>query len=383
MEICAIICEFNPFHNGHAYLIDKIKAQGKFDGVLCIMSGSFTQRGDIAVNDKFTRACHAVKGGADCVIELPAPFAVAPAQIFAEGAIKLLTSIPAVKAIAFGCEKKTDFMRAARIMSDESGKFRERLNYFLAQGESYAKSYSRAFCEVSGEDVSGSPNNILAAEYAKAALRYRPDLHLFPVERVGGGYNDTEIYEKFSSASAIRAHLGEEGAKICLPEYSAADLPVSDSFVDRWNDIMSYALARATTEQLIKIFGCGEGLENKLKSLCTLPADEIISKATSRRYPSSRIKRILAANALALYADDARAMLDGAGYIKPLAVKEDRCDEMFKELSSSRFPVIVKQRDVQSLDDISLKMYRRTLFADDVRAVATGERVYDFTLKKV
>ena len=100
MKILAIICEFNPFHNGHRYLLEKAKKLSGADAVLCIMSGNFTQRGEICVLDKYTRAKHAILGGADCVIQLPAPFAVAPAEIFAKGAIKILSSIPEVAFLA-------------------------------------------------------------------------------------------------------------------------------------------------------------------------------------------------------------------------------------------------------------------------------------------
>ena len=104
MNFCAIICEFNPFHNGHKYILEQARRLSGCDGVLCIMSGSFTQRGEACVFDKYTRARHAVLSGADCVIQLPAPFAVAPAEIFASGAIKILSPIPQVKPLEFGCE---------------------------------------------------------------------------------------------------------------------------------------------------------------------------------------------------------------------------------------------------------------------------------------
>ena len=94
MKTYGIICEYNPFHNGHKFLIEKAKEITECDAVLCIMSGNFTQRGEMCIADKYTRAKHAVLGGADCVIQLPSPFAVAPAEIFASGAIKILSSIP-------------------------------------------------------------------------------------------------------------------------------------------------------------------------------------------------------------------------------------------------------------------------------------------------
>ena len=115
MKYCAVICEYNPFHNGHKYQLGQIREQSGCDGILCVMSGNFTQRGDAAVFDKYERAKHAVEGGADVVLELPAAFAVSSAEYFAKGAAHILSSLPCVTRLAFGCESgtKEDFLRTA------------------------------------------------------------------------------------------------------------------------------------------------------------------------------------------------------------------------------------------------------------------------------
>ena len=116
MKFCGIICEYNPFHNGHLYQLQEAKKRSGADALLCIMSGNFVQRGEAAVLDKFTRAKHAVKAGADIVIELPALFATSNAELFAKGAISLLSAIPSVSTLCFGAENadKTAFLLAAR-----------------------------------------------------------------------------------------------------------------------------------------------------------------------------------------------------------------------------------------------------------------------------
>ena len=118
MKICAIICEYNPLHNGHLWQIREAKEHSNADAVLCIMSGDFVQRGETALLDKFTRAKHAVLAGADAVIQLPTVFATANAELFARGAIRILSSIPAVKTLSFGAENpdKTAFKLAARYL---------------------------------------------------------------------------------------------------------------------------------------------------------------------------------------------------------------------------------------------------------------------------
>ena len=105
MKICAIICEYNPFHNGHLYQLKQAKALSNADFLLCIMSGNFVQRGEAAIMEKHMRAKHAVMAGADAVIELPTPFATSNAELFAKGAIHILSSIPNVSTLCFGAEK--------------------------------------------------------------------------------------------------------------------------------------------------------------------------------------------------------------------------------------------------------------------------------------
>lgn len=104
MKICAIICEYNPFHNGHFYQLDAAKKKSGADAVVCFMSGNFVQRGEAAVLEKYIRAKHAVLAGADAVVELPVVFSSAPAELFAKGAIKLISSVPEITALSFGCE---------------------------------------------------------------------------------------------------------------------------------------------------------------------------------------------------------------------------------------------------------------------------------------
>ncbi len=342
MKICAVICEFNPFHNGHAYLIDKAKEISRCDAVLCIMSGDFTQRGDMCIFDKYTRARHAVLGGADCVIQLPAAFAVAPAEIFAAGAVKILSAIPDVTAIAFGCEngETRDFVNAADILGNESAAFSDTLNESLKNGESYIRSYAAAFAACGGDiNFISSPNNILGIEYTKAFMRLGRDINIIPVKRRGAGYNSRELADGYSSASAIRNNLADPKLKNNLPEFvcaqigGAADVCVYESY-------LRHSLFNADAERLKRVYGCGEGLENRLKSLENLPFGQIIERATSKRYSSSRIRRILAANALGLYQSDTEKFLTEKLYIKPLAVKKESADALLSALAKSEYPVV-------------------------------------------
>ncbi len=366
MKICGIICEFNPFHNGHEYLIKKAKELSGCDVVICIMSGCFTQRGDICIADKFLRAKHAVLSGADCVLELPSPFAVAPAEIFAEGAVKILSAISRIDTLAFGCESCTaeDFFTAAQILLNESANFKKILNNKLSSGESYIKSYITAFGAVGGNtEILSRPNNILGTEYAKSILKHNLKIKLLPVERVGSSYNDCGLKHNFSSASAIRCNLSSPLVKNNLPEYVFNDLNCFFGNTQKYEDYLKLILSRTEAKDLNKVYGCNEGLENALKSMQDLPFSEIIEKTTSKRYSSSRIKRILCANFLNLQQNETENYLKSDLYLFPLAVKKEKADKIFSALCLSDFPLLTSGSDLNKLSPTALRCKNSDDFA--------------------
>ena len=341
MKILAIICEFNPFHSGHEYLIEQAKRMSGCDAVLCIMSGNFTQGGEMCINGKYIRAKHAILGGADCVIQLPAPFAVAPAEIFASGAVKILSAIPDIKYLAFGCENADlDYYKNAEISLNESANFKTLLQNGLNEGDSYVKSYSRAFSSCGGDvRIVRQPNNVLGLEYVKSILKLNSKIKILPIQRIGGNFSDGTVYENYSSAFAIRNGLNNEKVKKCVPEFVLNDLPKQFE-TNEYENYLRYVLFNSEKSELKRIYGCGEGLENKLKSLENMPFVDIIRHTTSKRYSSSRIRRILCANALELYRDDCEKYLSANLYIKPLAVKRLAADKILSALSKSKYPVV-------------------------------------------
>lgn len=374
MKYYANICELNPFHNGHKYLFERIKSDSGCDKLICIMSGSFTQRGEPAIANKYVRARHAILGGADCVLELPAAFSVAPAEIFAKGAVKILKSIPAVKVLSFGCETCADFSKEAKLLLNESEKFSEVLNKNLAEGRSYVKSYTEAYVSAGGNrDLLENSNNILAMEYAKANLGQGGELELQPIERVGANFNDEKMNENFSSASAIRNNLTSPLVKENLPEFVYKDIDLFLRDYNKFQELTVYELLKTDSKRLKRLFGCGEGLENKLKTsrgeYCS-----IIESCTSRRYSASRIKRILCANLLGLFADECFEFLDTTLYLKPLAVKKDCADEILSELSKSVNPLILRGRDCEKLNETAKKCLKIDEFSTNLRNFITKEK---------
>ena len=181
MKFSLTVAEFNPFHNGHQILIDKMKREG--DAVVVIMSGNFCQRGEAAVLNKYARARHAVLSGADVVLELPTVFATAPAEIFAKGAIKLLSGIKGEKTLFFGVEtgEKDDFLFLADKLSNESKEYKAALKTELSTGAPYALACVNALKATERSrglnfDILDNPNSVLGLEYTKAIKFFGSDM---------------------------------------------------------------------------------------------------------------------------------------------------------------------------------------------------------------
>ena len=202
MKIAAVICEFNPFHNGHVHLLERIKAEGG-RRVLCVMSGSVTQRGKLAFADKYTRAEHAVKGGADMVVELPAEFACAPAEIFALGGVKT-ARLCGSEELWFGseCGDLSLITAAAQLTSPANTAFQKRVREILEEGVSYPVAMQRAARELADEKVSSvlaSPNNMLGIEYVRAAAALGCNLRLFTIPRLLSSHQSESLEGEISS----------------------------------------------------------------------------------------------------------------------------------------------------------------------------------------
>lgn len=340
MRICAIICEFNPFHNGHAVILRQAKRLSGCDYTVVVMSGQFTQRGDMCRVDKFLRAKHAILSGADAVIELPTPFAVAPAEIFARGAVKTINSLGEDITLAFGCESgdKLSFLSSAKILVSESEEFKRALLSGTDGGESYIKSYSSAFAACGGDiSLLASPNNILGVEYVKAFLKSGKEFDVLPVKRQEG---NTEQGLYCRPAHYVRENAENLNViKECMPEYAYDDFIATPDRTERFNAMCQDALFTCDKEDLKRVFGCTEGLENRLKSLADgRDYNAILEGATNKRYTRTRIRRILTANLLKLYADDTKKYLETPLPIKVLAIK--------KECADGLLPILLRQTEL-------------------------------------
>ena len=207
MKVAGIITEYNPFHKGHEYHIQKTKEITGADYVIAIMSGDFVQRGTPSIVEKHVRTHMALVSGADLVLELPIIYATGSAELFAQGAVNILDSLGVVDSICFGCEcgNTALLMKAASILNDEPDWYSNALQSYLKKGYSYPAARAAALPEY--ESILSSPNNILGIEYCKAILKSNASLKPIGIQRKGNDYHSDELDQHLPSATAIRQAL--------------------------------------------------------------------------------------------------------------------------------------------------------------------------------
>ena len=386
MKFSCCVAEFNPFHNGHKYLIEQMKRKG--DVVAVVMGGDFCQRGETAVLDKYTRARHAVLAGADIVFELPAVFATAPAEIFAKGAIKLLSAINGEKTLFFGTEKgkKQDFLNLAAALMDETKEFKAALKERLKLGEPFALARYNALKETSGGlDISllDAPNSILGVEYVKAIKFFRSDMDFEPIERQVG-HGDKTLKGTICSAQAIREAI-EQGkrAKIkkFVPKYTYKDLPSTLPAADK---LALFALLETAAKDLKETTDCTEGLENRLKAFAqnSYSIEELVNKTETRRYTRSRLCRIITANMLGITDAFTEKCLKNKLYLKVLAVARDKKD-VLAALAGADVPLLTRKADVVALGGVATACFEKDCFANSVYSLITETPTNEYQMKIV
>ncbi len=305
--ITAIIAEYNPFTNGHAYHIECARRDTGADTILAIMSGSFTERGDAAIADKYARAAVAVANGADVVIELPLIYAISPADDFAYGAIKTLQEIKEIGCISFGseCGDIEMLKRTADILLNEPEQLSAMIKEKLSQGCSFPRARAAAFDQYVQsseglEHLSGildKSNNILGISYICTAKRLEYNVDFHTIKRVGSEYNDDTINTDIPSASGIRKALFDKRfSEIAnyVPEETYSLLCNYKGSQTALGDMILFKLKKISGYELQKYHGFSEGLHNRLKIAAETSStyEECLEKAKTKKYTMARIKRL-------------------------------------------------------------------------------------------
>ncbi len=331
MKITAVIAEYNPFHNGHLKHLRIAKRETQPDALAVLMSGSFTQHGDVCVYDRYTRAKWALQAGADIVLEMPAVYSLSHAQGFAEGALKTLSMLGEFT-LSFGTESDElqDLNMAAEFMRSESRDMSDLLKGYLGQGYSVAKSRTLALENIRPDiaNMLNSPNNILAVEYIKAAAAYGGKIGFHSVER------KPDDGKKYLSSTKIR-ELMREGRDISpfVPQYVYEESEAAAS-TEKYGIISTYAMKAMTAAQLAEIHNIGEGMENRISQADFTDMSGFLG-LTSRRYTRSTIKRIAACATLGLNKNLAALAKSEKPYCTLLAVKPSKKKTLLPLLAAS------------------------------------------------
>lgn len=354
MNVVGIIAEYNPFHEGHAYQIQKAKEQCGAEFAVVVMNGDFVQRGEPAIFDKYTRTKEALLGGADLIFELPVRFGLSSAGDFAMGGILALNALPFVTHLCFGTETGdlTPLLQAATFLCDEPDSYRTRVKHFVKQGILYPKARSLALAAESGLPTQtwDSPNNILGLEYCVALQKLHSKIKPFTIRREGQGYhdNDTPALSDFPSATFLREKIRKAGEK--------ENLSLSD-----FSSLIGYSLL--TAKDLCRIKDITPDLSDRIRN--ELPKyREINEFVKTIKNPSLTTGRIKRSFFQCLF--DIEKEEPVMPYLRVLGMKKE-ASSLLSQKENASCQILTKLAfDVPKMDDTAKKLFAKDLLASDL-----------------
>lgn len=375
MNICGLITEYNPFHQGHRINIEKAKALTKADYIICLMSGNFVQRGEPAIMDKFSRAEAAVKSGVDLVIELPSVYATANAGNFALGAIGILNSLNIVNSLCFGSKlKDTELLcKIADLLINEDSEFKNRLKKNLKTGMNYPSARAAVILDFLPDipnDILKDANTLLGIEYITALKKLNSDIS--PV---------TYVREKGYQACDIRQTLLE------LEKFRNSSL--NEKHLMRFDDFSLMLQYRLLYEDFKDIYGMTKTLYNKIKkSLDSFDKIEsFIDILKTKDITKTHIKRAFIHTLINISSKDMSLFTKNTpNYIRILA-----CSQKGKEViklidKASKVKIITNPKQKNLLESFeSLRCFDIDMFASELynaaRAVKYSYRENEYKIK--
>lgn len=389
MKLCAVVAEYNPFHNGHLYHINKIRQDLQPDYIAAVMSGSFTQRGEPAIIDKFARTEAALACGVDIVLELPVCYSTQPAEYFALGAVSILNASGIVTHLSFGTEADGDEHRMIRSFSewmyiDKSPQKDSVIGAFVRQGLAYPAACISAYAKlksVQPESLSvlTKPNAILESAYMGALMRQKSAIEPWPVKRCGAQYHDSEITGTVASATAVRKamHEGRNDWMEAVPAPALSALSENTGVLSGPESLYPVIKAALLTHRdgLADLPDSSAELANNLvKSLkASRNLQELIGGAATRRYTRARIARLLIHLLLGIDAANMGLIRKKLpGYIRVLGVKKEASGLLGLLSKESKIPVIIQPAGFTGTKLQHYMLCKDILATDIYHACCTG-----------
>ena len=375
MKIASIIAEYNPFHNGHAYQIQKIKNEYS-DYIVVIMSGNFVQRGEPAIINKYERAKIAVDNGASIVLENPVIYSTSNAEIFARGGINILNSMRIVNRLYFGSEDNFKTLEKLQNKIDENfddGKIKN----FLHKGNSYIKSRELAmdFLTFEEKEILKKPNNILGLEYIKNLKKLNSSIEPHSIPRKSVNHDDNFSYEDFASASFIRNRI-YKGINVekFIPNYKI----IPENNLENYFEIFKYKIISEKIN-FLDYFDYEVGLENRiLDNLDAKNFEDFIEKVYSKRHSRSRIKRLLLEILLDIKKDLIKKSFEYP-YTRVLACDKNGIEILKKSQNINKIYSLKKY--YENSDGIIKEMLEKEIYASNLYNIKKGKIKTDFATK--
>ena len=364
MKVSSLICEYNPFHNGHKYMLDKMRENGS-DFIIACMSGNFTQRGDFAVFDKYSRTKTALENGVDLVIELPVTYACATAEKFAFGGVYILNSIGCVDNIYFGseCGDIASLESTADIL--QSSEISDKIKKYLSLGQTFAKARENAVSEISEKsaDILRYPNNILAIEYIRSLKKLHSPIFPQTIKRIGSEHDSMTAFENTASATLIRKCIYENNSDF-RKYIPFSDIPDIHS-LSKLETAFLYQLRMMSPEDFKNLPDISEGLENRLYSAVRngTSVKEILALAKTKRYPLARLRRILLYAFLGITQSDCTVFPQ---YIKILGFTQNGKTILRTMRETAKLPIVMRYSDIKKLSHPARYLYALESRCDDI-----------------
>ena len=392
-----IIAEYNPFHNGHLYQIQKAKELTGADTVITVMSGNFTQRGDTSLINKFEKAKIALQNEVDMVIELPTIYSISSAENFALGGIKILNEIGNIDYLVFGIEEENleKLQAIADVLVNEDDEFKRNIKEELDKGNSYPKAreivLKKVLSSENVENIMQKPNNILAIEYLKALKTTNSKIKPFAIKRKNTMHNDENINENYASGTYIRKLFIENNfneIKKVVPKYTyerLLELKNQGTYVSSINDfsdIVIYKIRTMTKEEISQIADVNEGLENSIKLASTTckTIDEIIEKVSTKRYTKTRISRILTYILLDITKSEMEQSKNANQYIRVLGINK-KCEGILKKINNDKLITSLKKFEENNGENQLLNIDKKATEIYTIKYQKSVQANLDYTSK--
>ncbi|MCX7714268.1 MAG: nucleotidyltransferase [Clostridia bacterium] len=367
MNIAGIVSEYNPFHNGHQYQLNQVKKS--CDAIVCVMSGSFVQRGDIAIVDKWTRAKMALSGGADLVLELPVCYSLNTAEHFSYGAVYILNSLGIVNTLCFGSESGDidSLTHAAETLDNETPEISLKIKRYLDEGLCYPSARERAFSSFIPMEILSMPNNILGVEYIRALRALKSSIVPKTIKRYKTNHDENSTCGNFASASAIRDKIKQnEDFQSFMPKpaYEIIKDEAVPYDITRLDAAVSVLLRTINPNILKNINDVSEGLENRLiKAARQFDSFYAIAKgAKTKRYTLARIRRVILSALLGLTSNMGKFPPQ---YVKVLGMSQNGQKILSAAKKHCPIPIITKNADF----DKNNFMFKKDVLATDIFAL--------------